>query len=177
MKFQMGEKEGHMIGDVITAMIGYYKGDARRINHFLKVFAFAKSIGEREGLTSESQLILEVAAVTHDIGIKPSEQKYDSCAGEYQQLEGPPVAREMLMKLGYAPEVIERVCYLISKHHTYSNIDGLDYQILVEADFLVNLFEDQSSLSAVLSVRKKIFRTQTGIRYLDDLFLQTTAND
>ncbi len=166
-----------MIGDVITAMIGYYKGDARRINHFLKVFAFAKSIGELEGLAPEAQHILEVAAVTHDIGIKPSEQKYDSCAGEYQQIEGPPVAREMLKNLGHAPEVIERVCYLISKHHTYTNIDGLDYQILVEADFLVNLFEHESSLSAVLTARNKVFRTPTGLRYLDDLFLQTTAND
>ncbi len=160
-----------MIGDVITAMIAYYKGEAGRINHFLKVYAFAKSIGEREGLETAAQQVLEVAAVTHDIGIKPSEQKYNSCAGPYQEQEGPPVARAMLRELGFPGELVERVCYLIGRHHTYTDIDGLDYQILVEADFLVNLFEDQSSLPAILSVRDKIFRTQTGKTYLDDLFL------
>ncbi|MEL7601677.1 MAG: HD domain-containing protein [Bacillota bacterium] len=160
-----------MTGDVIAAMIEYYKGDVARINHFLKVFAFAKSIGEREGLDSALQEILEVAAVTHDIGIKPSEQKYNSAAGKYQELEGPPVAREMLTGLGYAPEIVKRVCYLIGRHHTYHGIDGLDYQILVEADFLVNLHEHQSGLDEVCSVREKIFRTKTGLEFLDRVFL------
>lgn len=160
-----------MIGDVIAAMIEYYKGDVARINHFLKVYAFAKSTGEREGLDPVQQEILEVAAVTHDIGIKPSEQKYNSTAGKYQELEGPPVARELLTGLGYAPELIERVCYLIGRHHTYHGIDGLDYQILVEADFLVNLHEDESGLNEVESVREKIFRTKTGLEFLDYVFL------
>lgn len=160
-----------MTGDVIAAMIGYYKGDARRINHFLKVFAFAKSIGEREGLDPALQEILEIAAVTHDIGIKPSEQKHSSTAGKYQEIEGPPVARELLMGLEYPTKLIERVCYLISRHHTYHDIDGLDYQILVEADFLVNLNEGQSGLNEVYSVREKVFRTQTGLEFLDRIFL------
>ncbi len=160
-----------MTGDVITAMIDYYQGDARRINHFLKVFAFAKAIGEREGLPPNTQEILEVAAVTHDIGIKPSEQKYNSTAGKYQEMEGPPVARDMLMGLGYAPELVERVCYLIGRHHTYHDIDGLDYQILVEADFLVNLDEGESGQEEILSVREKIFRTAAGLEFLERLFL------
>ena len=160
-----------MTGDVIAAMIEYYKGDARRINHFLKVFAFAKSIGECEGLDPALQEILEIAAVTHDIGIKPSEEKYNSTAGKYQEIEGPPVARELLRRLEYPPELIERVCFLISRHHTYHDIDGLDYQILVEADFLVNLHEGQSGLNEVQSVREKIFLTETGLKFLDRIFL------
>ena len=31
---------------------------------------------------------------------------------------------------------------LLSINHTYNNIDEIDYQILVEADFLVNIMED-----------------------------------
>lgn len=160
-----------MTGDVIAAMIEYYQGDARRINHFLKVFAFAKSIGECEGLSPAMQEILEIAAVTHDIGIKPSEQKYNSAAGKYQEMEGPPVARELLTGLGYAQRLVERVCYLISRHHTYHEIDGKDYQILVEADFLVNLYEDQCGQNEIKSVREKIFRTKTGLEFLDRVFL------
>ena len=160
-----------MTGKVIDAMIAYYEGDILRINHFLKVYALAKSIGECEGLPQDVQRILEIAAVTHDIGIKPSEEKYGSAAGSYQEQEGPPVARELLAGLGIDDAIIERVCYLIGRHHTYTDIDGLDYQILIEADFLVNLHEGECDLSAIHSVREKLFRTATGIKHLDRMFL------
>jgi len=50
-------------------------------------------------------------------------------------------------------------CYI---HHTYDNIDGLDYQILVEADFLVNLYEDDAGNRAIDKAYKRIFKTETG---------------
>ncbi len=99
-------------------MIKYYAGDPRRVNHFLKVFSFAKSIGELENLDKAAQEVLEVAAVMHDIGIKVSEEKYNSSAGNYQEIEGPPVAKEMLLGLDYDLKFIDRVCYLIGHHHT-----------------------------------------------------------
>ncbi len=160
-----------MTGNVVSAMIDFYAGDIQRINHFLKVYALAKSIGECEGLPEEARQVLEIAAVTHDIGIKPSEEKYGDCTGPHQELEGPPVARAMLHALGYAPALIERVCYLIGHHHTYTDIDGLDYQILVEADFLVNLHEGECGVDAIRSVREKLFRTAAGTNYLDRMFL------
>ena len=144
-------------------MIDYYKGDPKRIQHFLKVHAHAKLIGEEENLDQETQEVLEVAALTHDIGIKVSEQKYNSSAGKYQEIEGPQVAKEMLDRLQYDPKKAERVCYLIGHHHTYDQIEGIDHQILVEADFLVNLEEEHSSSETIKSVRNKIFKTKTGI--------------
>ena len=88
------------IGQVINAMIAYYAGDVRRINHFLKVYGFAKAIGEIECLDESTQEILEIAALTHDIGIKNSEKKYSSSAGKYQQIEGSPEAKTLLADLG-----------------------------------------------------------------------------
>ena len=38
--------------------------------------------------------------------------------------------------------MVERICYLIGHHHTYKDVDGADYQLLLEADFLVNAYED-----------------------------------
>ncbi|HWR23269.1 MAG TPA: HD domain-containing protein [Feifaniaceae bacterium] len=160
-----------MMGKVIDAMIGYYAGDILRINHFLKVYALAKSIGECEGLSENVQEILEIAAATHDIGIKPSEEKYGDASGPHQEQEGPPAARTLLGALGIEETVIERVCCLIGRHHTYTNIDGPDHQILIEADFLVNLHEGGCGASEIRSVREKLFRTATGIRYLDRMFL------
>lgn len=143
-------------------MINYYSGDPARIQHFIKVHSFALLIGTGENLDENELFILETAALTHDIGIKPAEEKFGSSAGKYQEQEGPAVAAEMLGRLGFEQKVIDRVCYLIGHHHTYDNIDGADYQILVEADFLVNLYEEGTSHDAVLSAYNKIFRTKTG---------------
>lgn len=130
------------LDSLMYAMMDYDKGDAKRIQHFLKVHQLARLIGHREQLDAQTQLILEVAALVHDIGIKPAEEKFGSCDGKLQEQEGPAPARAMLQCLGFDTAVIDRVCYLVAHHHTYSNMDGLDYQILVEADFLVNLYED-----------------------------------
>ncbi len=157
-------------GSVINAMIRYYSGDIKRINHFIKVYGYSKAIGEMENLDDKTMEILEVTAVVHDIGIKISEEKYHSSAGQYQQIEGPPIAADMLTGLGYDQDFIDRVCYLIAHHHTYNNIDGLDYQILVEADFLVNLDEDNTSTEGIKKVKENIFKTNTGISFLYDCF-------
>ena len=53
----------------------------------------------------------------------------------------------------------------------YENIDTLPYRILVEADFLVNLYEDDSSRSAAEQAYEKIFRTNTGKNLLKIMFL------
>ncbi len=160
------------ICEVIKAMTYYFTGDARRVSHFLKVYGFAKTIGEAEGLDARTQEILEIAALTHDIGIKNSERKFGSCSGERQQIEGPPEAEKLLSGLGVAREIIDRVCWLIARHHTYTNIAGLDYQILIEADFLVNAYEDDMPCEAIANVREKLFRTKTGLDLLDSLYLR-----
>ncbi len=106
----------------------------------------------------------------HDIGIVNAEKKYHSTAGNYQEIEGPPVAREMLKKHKLTDESLERICYLIGHHHSYPKIDGIDFQILVEADFLVNIFEDDMSAGAIASVRDKYFKTKAGKAIFDRLY-------
>lgn len=159
-------------GIVTKAMIEYFAGDIKRINHFLKVYAFAKTIGELEKLDESTQEILEIAAITHDIGIKNSEKKYNSSSGHYQQIEGPSEAEKLLNAIHIKDTTIERVCWLIAHHHTYTNIRENDYQILVEADFLVNAFEDQMSESAITHFKKEIFRTESGKLLLDGLYMK-----
>ena len=144
------------------SMIDYYEGDAKRIQHFVKVHSFASLIARSEGLEGEQLLILEAAAYVHDIGIKPAERLYGSSNGKYQEKLGPAQAEIMLKKCGFTDEQIERVCYLVGHHHTYTDIDAPDYQILVEADFLVNLYEDNSSAEAIKYAYENIFKTKTG---------------
>lgn len=148
----------------------YYKGDANRIQHFIKVHSFAKLIGELENLSSDEQYILEIAAYVHDIGIKKSEELYGDCSGKHQEELGPELAKNLLIDLGCEGIVIKRVCYLVGHHHTYTNVDSKDYQILLEADFLVNLFDDKMSMEAVEHAYKNIFRTESGKRICREMF-------
>ena len=150
------------LDDLFMDMIAYYDGDPKRIQHFTKVHSYARLIGIGEELDDASLFILEAAAYTHDIGIRVAEEKYGRCDGKLQEQEGPIIAQKMLSQLGVENYIVERICFLIGHHHTYDNIDGLDYQILVEADFLVNLYEDDAGNRAIDKAYKRIFKTETG---------------
>ena len=150
------------LDDLFMDMSAYYDGDPKRIQHFTKVHSYARLIGIGEELDDASLFILEAAAYTHDIGIRVAEEKYGRCDGKLQEQEGPIIAQKMLSQLGFENYIVERICFLIGHHHTYDNIDGLDYQILVEADFLVNLYEDDAGNRAIDKAYKRIFKTETG---------------
>lgn len=158
-----------MKNQLVMSMIHYYEGDPKRIQHFIKVHSFAKLIGEMEQIDKSTLEILEIASIVHDIGIKAAEEKYGNCNGKLQEQEGPAIAEKMLSALGCDHNIIERVCYLVGHHHTYSDIDGIDYQILIEADFLVNMYEDELNEASVESVYSKIFKTETGKTICKDM--------
>lgn len=155
----------------LQAMTAYYGDDIQRVNHFLKVYGYAKLIAAVEGMDTHEQEVIELAALTHDIGIKESEQRYGDASGKHQEELGPPIARKMLGELHIPQADIERICYLIAHHHTYTNIDATDYRILVEADFLVNIDEGHMHTDAVRRIDEKIFRTQEGRRLLRAFYL------
>ena len=159
-----------MINKLHLAMIELYSGDAKRIQHFCKVHSYAKIIAETENVDEKCLFILEAAALTHDIGIHLCEEKYGDCNGKLQEKEGPALAKKLLEELGFDCDVSERVQYLIAHHHTYDNIDGIDYQILVEADFLVNIMEDGLSKEAALNVYHRIFKTECGKKICKEMF-------
>lgn len=159
-----------MLNKLKLAMIEYFAGDAKRIQHFLKVHELAGLIAAAEGLDEKTRLTVEAAAVVHDVGIKIGEKLYGVCTGKQQEQLGPPMAKRMLADAGFPEDVIERACYLVGHHHTYENIDGIDLQILIEADFLVNLYEDGVSKDGVVSAVNSIFRTNTGILLCRQMF-------
>jgi hypothetical protein len=114
---------------------------------------------------------LETAAIVHDIGIRPSLEKYKSGEGKYQEREGGQAIRAMLGKLEFEPAVIERVAYLVEHHHAYIGINGPDYQILLEADFLMNIYEEEMARPAIEAAHRNVFRTATGKRFCERLYL------
>ncbi|MDY4608851.1 MAG: HD domain-containing protein [Eubacterium sp.] len=159
-----------MINKLHLAMIDLYSGDAKRIQHFCKVHSYAKLIAETEKVDDRTLFIIETAALTHDIGIHTCEEKYGSCGGKLQEKEGPAIAKKLLSKLGFDTEISDRVQYLIAHHHTYDDINCIDCQILVEADFLVNMMEDNLPKQAVKNAYNKIFSTSCGKRICKNMF-------
>jgi len=161
-----------MINDeLIIKMTEFNAGDPKRIQHFIKVFEFAHVIGVKEQLEEQQLRILDMAAIMHDIGIRPSEEKYGRCDGKLQEQEGPAYARELLSEFSEVTEQeTDRICYLIAHHHTYDNVDGLDYRILLEADFLVNAMEDDLRTDAIIHFRDKVFETKSGLHLINTMF-------
>ena len=155
---------------ILKAMIAISDGNLHDINHFLKVYSYAKLIGELEELDDRTQLILECAAIVHDIACPLCRSKYGSTMGKYQETEGMPLTQEFLKDFDMPEDEKERIVYLVGHHHTLKDIDGLDYQILIEADFLVNAEESGYSTEKIRNFKEKIFKTPTGISLLSDIY-------
>ncbi|MDR1625016.1 MAG: HD family phosphohydrolase [Spirochaetia bacterium] len=159
-----------LIDNILASAITYNGNDVKRINHLLKVFSFAHHIGIMEKCDMKIQTIVDISALLHDIGIHEAERKHNSSAGNWQEIEGPPVAQELLKNFALDTAVKDRILFLIGHHHHYGDIDGIDFQILVEADFLVNIFEDKIDDHSIRNIREKIFKTKNGIRLLEQLY-------
>ncbi len=151
-----------MTGLAIMELIKINGSDTARINHALKVLGFARCIAEQENVDGDTLTVIELAAVLHDIAIRHCEQTYGSYAGPLQEREGPAIARPILERCGASPAVSERVAYIIAHHHTYTDVDGIDYQIIIEADFLVNRDEADFTHEAFVNFYRKYFKTTAG---------------
>nr|WP_321305608.1 HD domain-containing protein [uncultured Sphaerochaeta sp.] len=164
------QNTNHLIALLHKQMFYYEKGNPERIAHLTKVHDYARTIGLLEGLDEETLATLEAAALVHDIGIKVSLEKYGSSRGDLQEKEGPPLSRDLLTKLSFPTSMIERVAFLVGHHHTYTNIEGIDYQILVESDFLVNLQEKTTGIEAIRKVYEEIYKTKSGKQLCGEMF-------
>ncbi|MGH0051820.1 MAG: HD domain-containing protein [Sphaerochaetaceae bacterium] len=154
----------------ISRCVCYKRGTNERIAHLTKVHGYARTIGLLESLDEETLLTTEAAALVHDIGIKVCMEKYGNSRGELQEKEGPPLARALLSNLSFPTSITERVAFLVGHHHTYTTIKGIDYQILVESDFLVNLEENHAKKQVITKVYQEIFKTETGKLFCKMLF-------
>ena len=146
---------------LIARMKSIFGSDDRRINHALRVLSYAEQILQAEG---GETLIVQAAAILHDIGIQQAQRKHGSFAGRYQEIEGPPIAREILQDLDFEPQRIDHVCRIIANHHSARDIDTLEFRIIWDADWIVNIPEEWPSKTPqqIRDAIEKIFRTPTG---------------
>lgn len=156
-------------------MTRYYDGNVEDINHFLKVWAFTRTIALSEGVDENTLLILELTAIVHDISCPLCRLKYGNTDGSHQEEESPALIRNFFSDIPVSASAQERISFLVSHHHTYSGVDGIDWQILLEADYLVNAFEHKDSRKNILAMNERVFRTMTGKRLIDSIYLESSS--
>ena len=158
------------ISQIMAKMIAFSEGNLHDIDHFIRVWTYARTIGELEGLDGETQFILEAAAITHDIACPLCREKYGNTNGKYQEAEGTVMVEAFLADAGLTEAQVRRVKHLVGHHHTFTGIDGADYQILIEADYIANACENGYDKQNIANFMERIARTGAGRRLMRDVF-------
>ena len=155
---------------LIGEMIDYFGDDKKRINHTLKVLDYARKINEKE---DGNPIIVEAAAILHDIGIPEAERKYNSSAGNYQEIEGPPIANGILKEFNLDDNDIFHICRIIANHHSDKEIDSIEFQIIWDADWLVNIPKEhnEKDKKRIEQEIEGLFKTETGKLIAKNKFL------
>ena len=159
------------VAEAMKKMILLSEGNQHDINHFLKVHAYALTIGACENLPPQTLQTLELAAIVHDIACPLCREKYGNTNGKYQELEGVPLTKAFFEGTDVPADMVERIVWLVAHHHTLRPIEGPDHQILIEADYLVNAEESGLPEKNIRHMNETIFRTETGKALLKSLYL------
>ncbi len=127
-----------LVDALVREVRAHFGEDRRRFEHALTVLDHADAILEAEG---GDPLVVRAAALLHDIGIPAAERKHGSAAPRFQEAEGPPIARRILGDLGFDAQTTEQVCRIVGCHHSGGGTDSTEFDIIWDADHLVNLEE------------------------------------
>lgn len=159
---------------LMAAMEAYFGEDQKRINHAHCVTEFAEQLWQKEG---GDYLTVFGAGVLHDIGIHQAEKKYGSPAGKYQEIEGPPIARQILADLSFSPERIDAICEIVGHHHSPGKIATTEFCVLYDADWLVNLKDeyDIHDPAKLASIIDRVFLTRAGKALARETYLGKTG--
>ena len=134
------------------------------------IWTYAKTIGELEKMEPGEQFILEAAAVTNDIACPLCREKYGNTNGKHQEREGEILVRTFLADTGMTAKQIDRVAFLVGHHPTFTDIDGKDWQVLVEADYIANASENGYSRENIQNFMNRVIKTESGRKLVRDIF-------
>ena len=159
-----------MIAKLMLRMIQASEGNRHDIEHLVKVHNYARTIGKLEGLPEDAQLVLEMAAILHDIACPLCRAKYGNTNGKLQELEGMPLAKALLQEFAVSDRQAERVVWLVGHHHTLTDVNTPEHRILLEADYLVNAGEGGYSPEKIMAAGEMLFKTAAGKALLKAIY-------
>ena len=152
----LAEKEDLLKDRVAIEMKRYFKADFKRIGHATRVARYAERIGKKE---AGNLAVILSAAYLHDIGIHEAEKKHNSTAARYQELEGPPIARSILEKLGANEELTDEVCDIVGHHHSPREDESINFKVLYDADLIANLEDKKKEKNTKKERLEKVIET------------------
>jgi HD superfamily phosphodiesterase len=159
----IAQKEDLLKDRVAIEMKRFFKQDFKRIGHASRVARYAERIGKEE---QGNLAVILTSAYLHDIGIKEAERKHNSTAARYQEEEGPPIAREILERLGAKEELVDEVCDIVGHHHHPREEETTNFKCLYDADLIANLEEKEKEgpmdREKLASIIQKSFLTESG---------------
>jgi hypothetical protein len=143
------------------------------IDHTMTVLGHAMDIQEHEGGVLA---VVRASAILHDIGIPKAREVHGSSSGEYQEMEGPPIAREILTRRGFPTAQIDHICGIVANHHSDVDpriVNTVEFRTLWDADWLVNFprrYRD-TTVEEKASAIDDIFKTESGRELARAMFL------
>ncbi len=168
----LAQRENLLKDRVALEMKKYFHKDFKRIGHAVRVAQIAEKI---VALEQGDPAVVLMAAYLHDIGIQEAERKHNSNAPVHQEKEGPPIARDILSRLGARADLVDEVCDIIGHHHHPRSKETLNFKCLYDADLLVNLEEKQKENPAEKERLKGViansFLTESGKKLAEELLL------
>ncbi len=170
----LAQKEDLLKDRVAIEMKRTFKTDFKRIGHAMRVARHAERIGKAEGANLG---VILCAAYLHDIGIHAAEKKHNSNAPKYQELEGPPIARTILEKLGATGRIVTEVCDIVGHHHHPRPEETLNFKVIFDADLIANLEDDLREApiapDRLARILEKSLFTRTARGYSREIFSLT----
>ena len=159
------------VAEAMRKMILLSDANFHDINHFLKVHAYALTIGACEGLSQAQRYTLELAAIVHDIACPLCREKYGNTNGKYQEQEGARIVAEWLRE---CPELNEDektfIEEAVGSHHQFAEAKRLGFEPLFEADLAVNLLEGYYPRERAGELCEKLVTTAAGRELFHLLF-------
>ena len=160
------------INEIMLKMISESDGNLDDIEHYVKVTCYARMIADAEGLDEKTKWLCEAEAIVHDISCPLCRKKYGNTNHKMQEKESEALLREFFAGTDVSEEDLERIIAVISRHHSPHLIDGIDNQILIEADYLVNANQSSYPAAAIHTFRNTYFRTACGTKMLDLMYVE-----
>jgi HD superfamily phosphohydrolase YqeK len=168
----VAQRENLLKDRIAVEMKRYFRTDFKRIGHAMRVARHADRIGKSE---KGNLAVILAASYLHDIGIPEAERKHASAAPQYQEEEGPPIARSIMIKLGVKEELIDDVCDIIGHHHHPRNEETVNFKVVYDADFITCLEEKHKEKpmepDRLIRIFKKSLLTASGLQTAKEVLL------
>ncbi|MFO8163958.1 MAG: phosphohydrolase [Thermodesulfobacteriota bacterium] len=169
----LSEREDLLKDRVGIEMRHYFKGDFKQASRATRVAKYAEKLTTEE---MGNPAVTISAAYLFDIGIKEAERKHKSTDPKYREIEGPPIARDILHKLNSKNKMIEEVCEIVG-HHQPRAEETINFKIVYDSDQIVAMEEknkespmDNDRLSEIIGTA---FLTKSGRKLAESLLLHS----